>query len=529
MPSPPDEAGLVDPRSGIRLVELLVGLSAVADLGMGQPVGSAARTCFVAVALARATGCDERTVSDVLFAALLQHVGCTAYSHEATLLFADELAIKRASLVTDFERPREIVFGYLPTIVGTARAGEKLRTARGALLHGRSMTEGYRRANCEVASIVARRLGLSAGVQTGLLDIFEGWNGNGGPKHLRGEDISVVARIVNVAGVAAVFDRLGGLDAAVPAVQQRAGGALDPTVVDAFAAIAQQLVAELAAVDASDALLPVEPNPVQAIAETDLDDILRTFGEAVDLKAPFLQGHATEVATLTCAAATALRLGPIEVRDVGRAAYVHDLGRAAVPSGIWERAGGLGSDAWLQVRLHAYHSEQILLRSATLAPLAQLAGMHHERLDGSGYHRGAAPGQIPMPARVLAAADVFQALTSERPHRRRYSASGAVDQLRSMARARRLDPDAVEALVSVAGSSRTPHRRGGRGGLTERQVEVLQLVAQGLSNRTIAERLTISPRTAEHHVHDLYGRIGVSSRAAAAMYAMEHGLLPQDA
>ena len=200
-----------------------------------------------------------------------------------------------------------------------------------------------------------------------------------------------------------------------------------------------------------------------------------------------------------------------------------------MPSGIWERAGGLGSDAWLQVRLHAYHSEQILARSVRLAPLARLAGMHHERLDGSGYHRNAHAAQLSMAARVLAAADVFQALTSERPHRGPYSADQAVEELRTMARDGRLDPDAVEAVVVAAAGQRTARGRGGRGGLTERQIEVLQLVSQGLSNRAIAGRLTVSTRTVEHHVQDVYARIGVSSRAAAAMYAMEHGLLPQDA
>lgn len=515
--------------SGIRVAELVVGLSAVADLGMGQPVGSSSRTCLVAVGLARATRCDESTVSDVFFAALLQHIGCTAYSHEATLLFADEISIKRASLATDFDRPREIVLGYLPTIVRDAPAGQKLRTARGALLHARSLTDGYSRANCEVASIVARRLGLSVGVQRGLLDIFEWWNGEGRPKRLSGEDISPVARIVNVAGVIALFHRLGGPEAAVRAVKRRSGRFLDPAVAGAFRGTSKEAFAQLADVDASDVLLAAEPRPVSMTTEDDLDDILRTFGDAVDLKAPFLHGHSTEVARLTRAAANAMRLSPKEAHDAGHAAHVHDLGRAAVPSGIWERAGGLGSDAWLQVRLHAYHSEQILARSAPLAPLAKLAGMHHERLDGSGYHRSALAAQIPMPARLLAVADVFQSLTSERPHRRRYSPGRAVDELRTMARARQLDPDAVEAVVSVTGGSRTSRSHGGRAGLTERQVQVLQLVAEGLSNRAIAERLTISTRTAEHHVQDLYARIGVSSRAAAAMHAMEHGLLPQDA
>lgn len=229
------------------------------------------------------------------------------------------------------------------------------------------------------------------------------------------------------------------------------------------------------------------------------------------------------MARLSGAAASTLGLPAAEVRTVTRAGYVHDLGRAAVRSGIWERPGGLGADAWLQVRLHAYHSEQILGRAPSLQPLAALVGLHHERLDGSGYHRGAKAAQISMRARVLAAADVFQALLSERPHRRAHPAGRAVDELRRMAKARRLD--AVDAVLAAASGASTVRRPAGRGGLTSRQIDVLNLVAQGLSNRGIAARLAISTRTAEHHVQDVYTRIGVSSRAAAAMYAMEHGLL----
>jgi HD-GYP domain-containing protein (c-di-GMP phosphodiesterase class II) len=533
---PPDpgqvcKAARVEPdhERGIRVAELLVGLSSVADLGMGQPVGSAARSCLVAVWLSRASGCHEDVVSDVLYAALLQHIGCTAYSHEASMLFADELSIKRASLETDFSSRREVVLGYLPTVVREAPARQRLRTGRSALLHSRSLTDGYSLANCEVASVVARRLGFPDGVQRGLLEIFEWWSGEGRPNRLRGEDISLVARIVNVAGVIALFDRLGGSEAARNAVQQRAGRSLDPAIVDVFRRGWKDALAPLDAIDPSDVLLGAEPRPVRMTSEAQVGEILRTFGEAVDLKAPFLHGHATEVARLTRAAAEVLRLAPAEVRDAEHAAYVHDLGRAAVPSSIWERAGSLGSDAWPQVRLHAYYSEHILARSTPLAALAPLAGMHHERLDGSGYHRSAHAAQIPMTARVLAAADAYQALTSERPHRRGNPPAKAVDELRTMAWARRLDPDAVDAVVVAAGGGRPARSHAGRAGLTERQIEVLALVANGLSNRAIAKRLTISPRTAEHHVQDVYARIGVSSRAAAAMYAMEHGLLPQDA
>jgi HD-GYP domain-containing protein (c-di-GMP phosphodiesterase class II) len=510
----------------VRVTDLLLGLSTVSDLGMGQPVGSAARACVIAVALARRAGCDERTVSDVFFVALLQHVGCTAYAHEASLLFADDLSIKRASLATDFSRPRDVLLGYLPTVVREAPAGTKLRTAHNAVVRGRDLTDGYTRANCEVAAVVARRLGLSDGVQTGLLHTFEWWNGDGRPRRLRGDDISPVARIVNVAGTGALFDRLGGPTAAVRAVEQRAGRSLDPSVAETFRASSEKLLADLDTLDAVDALPDLEPTPVATIPTADLDGFLRTFGDAVDLKSPFLHGHASEVARLAGGAAASLKLGRDEIRDSGWAGYVHDLGRAAVPGAIWERPRRLGHDAWAQVRLHAYHSEQLVARSPALSRLARVVGMHHERLDGSGYHRGARAAQIPMSARVLAAADTFQALTSDRPYRAALSPERAVDELRLMARGWRLDADAVEAVVTVAdGRAGVRSGRAGRAGLTARQIEVLRLVTRGLSNRDIAGALTISPRTAEHHVQDVYTRIGVSSRAAAAMYAMEHGLL----
>jgi DNA-binding NarL/FixJ family response regulator len=194
-----------------------------------------------------------------------------------------------------------------------------------------------------------------------------------------------------------------------------------------------------------------------------------------------------------------------------------------VPSSIWDHAGPLGSDAWQQVRLHAYHSEQVLCRSPALAEIGRLAGLHHERLDGTGYHRGIGAAQLSAPARVLAAADTFSALVSERAHRPAYSRERAEAELASLVKAGALDGDVVSAVV--ADDPRSAPRRVRPAGLTDRQLDVLRLVARGLSNREIGTALVISPRTAERHVQDVYQRIGVSSRAAAAMFAMQRGLL----
>jgi HD-GYP domain-containing protein (c-di-GMP phosphodiesterase class II) len=329
--------------------------------------------------------------------------------------------------------------------------------------------------------------------------------------------------VAQVAGQAALFDRLGGAHAALAAVAQRAGAALDPAVAEAFGRCGPALLAELSSADVVEAAVAAEPAPVVSVSSDGLDAVCRAFGDAVDLKSPFHHGHSAGVAALAEGAAIELGLSDDDTAGLRRAALLHDIGRAAVPNGIWERPGPLTSGDWERVRLHAYHSERILSRCGPLAPLAPLAGMHHERLDGSGYHRGAAASAIPLSARVLAAADAFQAMTQERAYRAAHPPEAAARELAAQGRTGVLDPDAVSAVLAAAGHAapRVPRPAD----LTERQVEVLRLVARGLSNPEIARELVISRRTAERHVQDIYGKIGVSSRAGAALFAMEHDLL----
>jgi HD-GYP domain-containing protein (c-di-GMP phosphodiesterase class II) len=235
------------------------------------------------------------------------------------------------------------------------------------------------------------------------------------------------------------------------------------------------------------------------------------------------------VAALARGAAERLRLPPAAVADLEVAGLLHDVGRVAVPDRVWEKPGALSGHEWEQVRLHAYHSERILAGSERLASLAPLVGMHHERLDGAGYHRGCTRAELPMAARTLAAADAWQAMTQPRPHRPALAPEQAERRLLAGARRGALDADAVGAVLAAAGHAAVVPRQELPAGLSAREVEVLGLVAQGCSNAQIAERLVISRRTAEHHVQHIYTKIGVSSRAAAALFAMEHRLLgPRD-
>jgi len=213
-----------------------------------------------------------------------------------------------------------------------------------------------------------------------------------------------------------------------------------------------------------------------------------------------------------------------DLDDLQVAASLHDVGRVAISSAVWDKPGPLRAHEWEQVRLHTYHSERILAASDRLAPLAPLVGAHHERCDGSGYHRGCTHAELPLAARVLAAADVYQAMTQRRPHRRALTPGEAEEQLLAEGRAGSLDAEAVGAVLAAAGHESLVTREL-PAGLTAREVEVLSLVADGCSNKQIGERLVISRRTAEHHVQSIYAKIGASSRAAAALFAMEHDLL----
>ena len=509
----------------LRLADVLAGLSLIADLGVGNEPESAMRTCLLALALAERAGMGEAERREVYYAALLEHVGCTGGAHEAAAYVGDDIALYHAAARANLARPREIVSIFIPELAGERSLADGVRVAATVLGRRRQAAARIRGANCEVAAGTARRLRLGEGVERALGEMFEWWNGNGPPRGLAGEQIALAARVARVASLAMFFDRVGGAEAAVRAVRARSGGILDPTVCERFVAAAPRLLGEAGAGDALERVLEAEPHPWRLVAGAELDSVARTFADLVDLKSPFFHGHSSGVAELAERAAGAFGLDGDETVALRRAALLHDVGRVAVPTGVWEKRAPLSAAEWERVRLHAYHSERVLVRSAALAPLAAVAGMHHERLDGSGYHRGAKAAALPAAARLLAAADAFQAMTQQRPHRAALPAEAAARELESEGRRGRLDSEAVRAVCAAAGERPSSRRSARPAGLSEREVEVLRLLAQGCSNREIGGRLWISPKTAGHHVQHIYAKIGVSTRAAAALFALEHDLL----
>lgn len=514
----------VDTRAGLRLSELLAALSVATDLGMGQHPEKAVRSCLLATGLGRALGLPDEDVRDVYFASLLRHLGCTATaSLEARWFGGDELASRRVFEPADFGNGREMLAVTLGTGRGSGSRRPLLlgRAVVGHILHGRTVVASI----CEAGALLAERLGLGQRVADAISQQFERWDGKGGPGGLTRDEITLPARISEVATQALLFHRAGGADAAMSMLHDRSGSWFDPSVADAFQQHGGDLLRASDGVDPWQAVVEAEPAPVRRIRSGELDRVARCFADMVDLKATYTLGHSAGVAELAQLAGRALGLDESAVTDLRRAALLHDLGRLGVSSGIWDKPGALTRSEREQVRLHPYHTERVLACSPVLAPLGRIAGLHHERLDGSGYHHGLAAAAIPVQARILAAADTFQALTQDRPHRAAHAPAQAAARLAEEARAGRIDTDCVRAVVEAAGQAWTPLRTSPPGGLTDREVEVLRLVARGLSNKQIGQTLVISRRTAEHHVQHVYAKIGASTRAAAALFALEHDLL----
>lgn len=508
----------------VRLAEVLVPLSLVGDLGLGRPMGHAGRTAYLAARLADRAGLSPRERGAAIYVALLRGVGCVADAHDVALEFmTDDIDLKRKGATLHYARPAERRRWMLGAVAVDAPLPTRLAVVVRAVATWRTRVGSYARAFCEVAAVVAERLGLGADVAQPLRATLERWDGGGAPEHLRGEAIPLLARLVDVAVFADTFGSAVGPERAFALAADQAGRMLDPELARAFVALAADgaVWRALEAPSFTAELLALEPEPWRTLDA--VDDALVAFADLVDLKSPYTVGHSRGVARLAEEAARRLGLGDGERAGLRRAALAHDLGRVSLPNTILDKAARLNQAEWERVRLHPYYTERVLTLSAPLAPYAPLAGAHHERIDGSGYHRGARAPQLPLAARILAAADTLHAITEARPHRRAQPLSLAIDELRASAAAGKLDQDAAEAVIAAAGG--LPATRAAPAALTERELDVLRLVARGRANKEVAATLAISEKTVGHHLEHAYEKLGVSTRAGAVMRALERGVL----
>jgi HD-GYP domain-containing protein (c-di-GMP phosphodiesterase class II) len=506
----------------LRLAEAAGALSLATDLAMGQPLEHGLRTAMLGLRIAQAMDlCDDDQVT-VFYVGLLHFAGCTAESQIDARFFGDELAARPQMMAAFLGSRLELVStGMRVAYRGSTPLQRMAGMARSAM--GVAEFRKWARTHCDVARLLGARMGLSEPIQQALRHLYERWDGKGMPGDLRGGQIPLAVRLMQVAQDADMAWQHGGPELAGRVLAARSGSGLDPRGVTAFLSLGGRAFDGMDAASIWDEAMLAEPGPQPAMTDQRLDACLSAIADFADMKSMWTIGHSRGVASLTRQAAIAAGLPAGEVLMLSRAALVHDIGRVTVPFGVWAKPGPLTRGEREQVRLHAYHSERVLDAAEGLRPLALLAGAHGERYDGSGYHRGSRAGDLPFGAWLLAAADCYQAMREDRAYRPALAPAAAAHELSIEADKGRLAPEAVNAVLSAAGQAPRPVPR--PAGLSERECEVLGLLARGLATKQIARQLGISAKTCDHHIQRLYGKVGVSSRAGATVFALEHGLV----
>lgn len=515
---------------GIRRAEFLMALAYATDLATGHSRDFALRSCVLGLRIADVAGLDNEMRRSIWHQALLRYIGCNADTHLLASAFGDEIELRRELAITNMGDKTELREVLLRAIT---RNFQGLPPAELAEAVQRSVDEAMQvsvpilSGHCEVAQRIAERLGLSDEIRENLGQLYERWDGGGLPRGLSGEAVKLPVRVVTLAQEAIAVSEVHGHDAMKGIIGQRAGGGYEVALAELFIAHADRMMADLDQPVLRAAILALEPEPHAMLSETECDEAFLAIADMIDMRMPFTFGHSRAVAALTEAACKSTGLPAADTRAAKWAAYAHDIGELAVPVSTWMRSTALTEREIDAAHLHPYHGERTLasLGGADGKAVGALVLRHHERLDGTGYHRYAKANDLSPAARILAAAEAFQSAREHRPHRSMMSDAGAATKLRNEVKQGKLCGEAVEQVLAAAGQ---PSRRasGDRmGGLTPRELEVLRLIAAGLTAKDAARLLEISPKTADNHIQSLYTKIGVKTRAGAALYALERGLM----
>jgi HD-GYP domain-containing protein (c-di-GMP phosphodiesterase class II) len=510
-------------QGGVRIAELVATLSYAADLGLGQPMEHCLRQTVIALRLADLAGADQADREATYYLGLLVNSYCHADASEQARWFGDDISMKADSYDVLVMSTPQMVAHLLRSIGSHGSTKDRVRRVATLPTAGWSEMSTWLLTHTQLGSDFAAKVGLDDHVGQALLNAYEQWDGKG-PRHLRGTDIPLASRLVALASRTEIMARTRGPETAAAAVRKHRAAIFDPELSDLMMRTWPGVLDDLSGAASWDAVVSAEPALQRWVSGAELDDVLAEMADLVDLKSPYFAGHSRGVATLAAEAARISGLSESDQATVRRAGFLHDLGRLGVSNAIWDKPGPLRDTEREKAHLHPWLTDKMLARVSGLGPSREIAARHHERLDGSGYPRGLTAASLTPLDRLLAAADVAHAMTEPRPHRGPLTADEVQRQLQAEVRAGRLDGDAVAAVLEAAGH-RAPTRREGPAGLTVREVEVLALLARGLATKEIARQLGTTPKTAGNHVEHIYTKLGVGSRAAATLWATQHGLV----
>ena len=409
-----------NPPQQIRLAELLGALSFALDLVEGQPAGHCVRCCWIGIHIGRAIGLSEEELGELYYTLLLKDLGCSSNAARICQLYmTDDLTFKRDAKNIDGSLPQALRFVLSHTGLQEGLAG-RIRALVNAFMTAGTAPKELVETRCHRGAEIARTMRFSETVAQGIQNLDEHWDGGGLPEGVRGGDIPVFARIALLSQVVDVFHTGVGIEAACREVQNRSGTWFEPALAEAFARVSEDpnFWVTLRSPELPSAIQTLEPaQVVKTVDEDYLDDVAAAFAKVIDSKSPYTSGHSERVTLFTDLIAEEMGLPDEKRRWLKRAALLHDIGKLGVSNSVLDKPGKLDADEWAAMKLHSLYSEQILSRIAAFSDLATVAGAHHERLDGKGYPHGLSGDQIVKETRIITVADIFDALTAERPYR----------------------------------------------------------------------------------------------------------------
>ena len=403
------------------LAGLLGALSHALDLVEGQPSGHCVRCCWIGEHIGRELGLSDAELWDLFYTLLLKDLGCSSNAARICQLYlTDDLTFKHDVKIVDSNSLSQAVRFVLSHTGLKTGLAERFRTLFNVCKNTNDIARELIETRCHRGADIARRMRFSEAVANGIQSLDEHWNGGGNPLGLSGKEIPLFSRIALLAQIIDVFHTANGINAAMAEVAHRESSWFDPDLVRAFERVAKSpdFWAMLKSDMLQEAVFALEPaQHVVDIDETYLDDIAAAFAQVIDAKSPYTGGHSERVTLYADMIAEELCMGLERRRWLRRAALLHDIGKLGVSNTILDKAGKLDQDEWRAMQEHAAHTEKILSKVAAFAELAPIAGAHHERLDGKGYPKGLKGDQIAFETRILTAADIFDALTADRPYR----------------------------------------------------------------------------------------------------------------
>lgn len=404
----------------LRLSELISALSHALDITEGQPEGHCVRCCWIGMQIGRRLGLGDDALWGLYYTLLLKDLGCSSNAARICELYlADDLSFKRDFKGVGDSLPQVLNFVLQHTGLKAGLA-ERFRSVLTIFRNGDEIAQELIKTRCQRGAEIARLLRFPESVAAGIFSLDEHFDGEGRPNRLDGEAIPLFSRIALLAQVIDVFHTAGGPMAAVEEVKRRSGTWFDPRLTVIFRQISDDpgFWMTLASPDVMSAVLAQEPaSHVVALDDDYLDDIAAAFGQVVDSKSPYTSGHSARVALYTDLIAETMGLSPARRRWLKRGALLHDVGKLGVSNSILDKPGKLDDEEWAAVKAHATYTETILSRIDAFAELARVSAAHHERLDGQGYPRGLTAEAISLETRIITTADIFDAITAERPYR----------------------------------------------------------------------------------------------------------------